>query len=67
MKRKNYIRPVAEVIRPNCNDDILEDVLFPYSNTDSATDGGRAKSLSTFGNEEETTDDSSSKNIWEDN
>jgi len=67
MKRKDYIKPVAEVIRPNCNDDILEDVQFRYSNTDYATDGGRAKSLSTFSNEEETTDDSFSKNIWEDN
>lgn len=67
MERKDYIRPVTEVIKPNCNGDILEGVQFRYSNTDYATDGGRAKSLSTFSNEEETTDYSSSKNIWEDN
>lgn len=67
MKRNDYIKPVAEVIRPNCNDDILEKVQFAYSPLYKATDGGRAKSLSTFGNEEETTDDSFSKNIWEDN
>ncbi len=67
MKRNDYIKPVAEVIRPNCNDDILENVQFRYSNTDYATGGGLAKGLSTFSNEEETTDDSSSKNIWEDN
>ena len=67
MKRKDYTRPVAEVIKPNCNGDILDGVQFAYSPLYKATDGGRANSLSTFGNEEETTDDSSSKNIWEDN
>lgn len=48
MKRDNYIKPVAEVIRPNCNGDILDDVQFRYSNTNYATDGGRAKEFSTF-------------------
>lgn len=67
MKRNDYIKPVAEVIRPNCNGDILDNVQFATSPLYNATDGGRAKSLSTFSNEEEATDDSFSKNIWEDN
>lgn len=45
MKRKDYIRPVAEVIKPNCNGDILEST---FTHSLGADGGGRAKALPTF-------------------
>ncbi len=66
MKRNDYIRPVTEVIKPNCNDDILEDKQFAYSPLYKATDGGRAKGLPTFDDDNQDIYKPFKKDLWAD-
>lgn len=61
--RKDYIKPITDIVLPRCNGDIMEG---EFSVSNYATGGGRAKDFQTFEEEEKPEDEIIPKNIWED-